>query len=219
MQSVVEVSVPGDDISLVTLYEAKVALGIAQSDTSKDDQLELLIKWASADIETLCNRVFAKETMQETVLDVGSSSRLYLSHWPIRSIESVRNDSGDLFTSGDGDFIVDNAYGYIRKLGGDLWDDTMIVSYTGGYDLPFEAPVSLQRAALLMAKEAYYSVLRGDSTVRMISHKESRIMYYDPNAALRGGGGGGGTPGSGNVGTQTQRAVNDLLRRFMRFCV
>jgi hypothetical protein len=64
----------------------------------------------------------------------------------------------------------------------------------------------------MLMREAYDAGVRGDATVRMIGHKESRIIYFDPNALAKSVGG-GGTSG----GTAAQRASRDLLDHFTRF--
>ena len=202
-----------EDVSLVTLLDVKTALGFA-IDLSKDDQIELLIKWASGEIATLCNRVFAQETVEETFRELPGGDDIYLSHYPIQEITSVSCNGAGLLE--DADFEVDARAGKLTSFGG--WVNPVVVSYIGGYELPFDAPLALAQATMLLTKEAYYAMVRGDATVRMIGHAEARIIYFDPNAALRlGAGGGGGAPGSGAVGSPTKRAVQDLLRHFMRF--
>jgi hypothetical protein len=62
----------------------------------------------------------------------------------------------------------------------------------------------------MLAREAYYSTLRGDASVRMVAHKESRIIYFDPNVLAKSGGG-------GSHGTPAQRAASDLLTHFTRY--
>jgi hypothetical protein len=59
----------------------------------------------------------------------------------------------------------------------------------------------------LLGREAYYASVRGDSSVRMIGHKESRIIYFDPNSA---------SSKSGSAGSATFRAAADLLSHFTR---
>jgi hypothetical protein len=85
-----------------------------------------------------------------------------------------------------------------------------IVNYSGGYHLPDEAPPALKQAAIMLMREAYYASVRGDATVRMIGHKESRIIYFDPNLLARS------TGGSGH-GTPAQRAAADILSSFTRY--
>jgi hypothetical protein len=86
------------------------------------------------------------------------------------------------------------------------------VTYTGGYELPFESPPALRQAAILAVREAYYASIRGDATIRMVGHKESRVIYFDPNAALKAISG----SGSGGGGSAATRSMKALLERFTR---
>lgn len=217
MQSyITDVIAAAENWSLVTLYEAKLALNIPQSTTTSDDQLELLIKWASEEIALMCNRNFAHETVTERFDDMVSVSppRLYLSYAPVLNIVSI-TDNGDALDPID--YTLNRAAGILSMAGG--WTGPTEVTYEGGYDLPFQAPKGLGQAAMLLMKEAYYSNIRGDSSIRSISHKESRVMYFDPNAANKGGGGGGGAGGIAAPGTAARKAVDRLIQKYTRYFV
>ena len=66
------------------------------------------------------------------------------------------------------------------------------MTYTGGFDLPTGAPEALKQATALMAgiskSEQTAAALTG---VRMIAHKESRVMFHPPTAAASANSGGG----------------------------
>jgi hypothetical protein len=94
---------------------------------------------------------------------------------------------------------------------GDTFVEQATIEYSGGYNLPDEAPPALKQAATMLMREAYYAGQRGDASVRMIGHKESRVIYFDPNAAARSAGGGG------SAGSPAQRAAHDLLTHFTRY--
>lgn len=215
MQTSITVVTPATSTSLVNIDEARLALNLSKStDMTAHDQVELFIQWASGEISTLANRVFAREEVVETFRNIdGSTVRLYLERWPVAEIASV-DENGVLLVNGT-DYEIDAGSGTLARLGDTAWTEPVIVTYTGGYQLPNDAPPALKQATLLLTREAYQAATRGDSTVRMISHKESRVIYFDPNA--RGGGQAGGQVGS--VGSATKRAVIDLLRHFMRFPV
>jgi len=200
---------PAQDLGFLTSYEARLALNLSSStDETIDDLLEMLIKWSSDEIAVQCNRVFAKETLIETFREINSGcKRLFLTHYPIVGIDSVVV-GGTTLVSGV-DYVMDSDAGKLTRLS-TTWSSPVVVSYTGGYDLPAEAPPALQQATLLMAREAYYATIRGDATVRMIGHKEARVIYFDPNTALKGSGGSSG-------GSPARRAVADLLTAYMRF--
>lgn len=205
MISSVIVLEPAEIFDLLTLQEAKVNLGLASTDTSLDEKLEFLIARASGEMATLCDRVFAKERVLEIFYDVGTAQRLYLSRYPVKpsDIESI-SENGTLLTTYD----VHEESGRITKWTG-AFAGPVAVTYRGGYELPFEAPLALRQAALLSTTTAYYAGVRGDSSVSSLSHKESRITYFNPSTQPSGGGGGGGM-------VTGSRAISDLLVHFMR---
>jgi hypothetical protein len=203
MQIFYTVLEPAQEIALVTLYEVKIALGVL-GDT-KDDQLDLFINWASDEIAVSCNRVLAREKVKEEFRDINNQqNRIYLTHWPDVDVESV-SDSGNPLTPDQ--YEVDIDYGIIRLRSG-FWAEPSVV-YTGGYDLPADAPMALRQAAHLLTKDAYYAALRGDQTVRGLSHKESRVMYFPPPGLT-------GAVRTGTASTPSRRAVDDLISAFQR---
>jgi hypothetical protein len=215
MQETLSVIKEADDISLITLYYARLGLNLATStDETISEQLEMFIRWSSDEIAKLCNRVFARETVKETFRDFGNPrSRLFLSHYPVVEITGVTEDGDEL--AADVDYEIDLLTGVLVRLGG-VWLDPVVVSYTGGYNLPYDAPGALQQATLLMIREAYYATIRGDATIRMVGHKEARVIYFDPNArSASGSGGSGGVSG----GSMARRAIDNLLKKYTRFWI
>jgi hypothetical protein len=105
--------------------------------------------------------------------------------------------------------LLDSWWGKLTSPGAAFTEQT-VIDYSGGFNLPTESPPALKQAAIMLIREAYYASVRGDATVRMIGHKESRIIYFDPNVLARASAGGSG-------GTPAQRAVNDLLTSFTRY--
>jgi hypothetical protein len=90
------------------------------------------------------------------------------------------------------------------------WYGVIDVKYSGGYDLPTDAPGPLKFAMMAVAREAYIGWTRPLSLygVRQIAHKESRIGYYDPTML----GGVMGMPG-------TWKNVQSVLNKYIRFWV
>jgi len=214
MQSVVTVIEPAKDISLISLRDAKLGMNLfSTSSQSTDDQLEMMIRWGSSTIADMCNRVLAKEKVSEQLVEFNvDSPRLPLSHFPILTDPApVVTENGALLTEGV-DYIIDSDSGFLVKLNGGTWIVPTTIEYTGGYDLPFDAPPTLQQAAILMTRESYNAAIRGDASVRSISHKETRVMYFDPNAmaakAMSGG---------GKAGSAAMRAAEALVQGFTRY--
>lgn len=217
MQEITKVITPAEDDSLISMYYARLGLNMQNStDATVDEQIEMFIRWVSNEISTTCNRTFAREKVEETYRDIAEfATKIWVSHYPIAEIESVTEDGEAL--EEDVDYEVDKKNGVLLRLDGSAWIEPVVVTYTGGYRLPFEAPEALQQAAILQIREAYFATVRGDATIRMVSHKEARVIYFDPAQQARAlmGGGAGGAGGL----TPARRASADLLKRYTRFFI
>jgi hypothetical protein len=209
----VKVLEPADSYALLTLEELKTILGITASDTSEDEQLEMWIEHYSDVIATMCNRVFAKEKVAETWrgdLMPFDSPRLFLTHYPVKDedIESVESPQGSMIAVPN--FEVENASGKMRIAGS--WSEPITVVYTGGYDLPEEAPPALKTAAGMLIQAARSEkVQTAMSGIKSIGHRESRVQFMEGNS-------GGSSGNSGALKTATA-IVEALLYKYMRFYV
>jgi hypothetical protein len=188
MQQILNVAVKASSYDLTTLAEMKSMLMIASADTSHDALLTQLITDISETIATMCNRVFGYEEVNElfSQLSDGTSQRLYLSRWPVvfGDIKTFTSDGADqlvdykvtwILEEDSGTLYMDPQYGQ--------WDGVILVDYSGGYKLPTDAPGSLKFAAQAIIRESYMGWIRNPALygMRQISHKESRIAYYQPN--------------------------------------
>lgn len=202
---------PASSFDLLTLEEAKVLLGIHATDTSQDEQLALQISIWSATVAEICNRTFAKEKVVETWREV-ENGRLFPTHYPIQpdDIESVT--CGDaLLTAAD--YELEPASGKLTLLPapGSHWLDAAVVTYSGGFELPDEAPLPLKQATLLLIREErILSKQAAVAGIRSLTHKESRVMFFDPNAVLIK---------QSSTGGSGVKAVDSLLKQYMRFWV
>jgi hypothetical protein len=188
MQQILNVITPSPTQDLVSLEDMKQKLFIADTDTSKDFLLQEIITNTSEVVGKLCNRVFGYEEVDETFyqLDDDSSKRLYLSRWPVveADITALTQDGTDLTAELGTNFVLEQLTGTLYMLPDNgPWYGTIDVTYSGGYQLPDEAPASLRFATEALIREAYMSWLRpvGSFGVRQIAHKEARISYYAPN--------------------------------------
>jgi hypothetical protein len=161
----------------------------------------------SSTISTLCNRVFAEEEVRETWRCLGSR-RVYLTHWPVSEadIQSVTTNGSERI-----DYELEEGSGKLSIFTDR--DEPIVVTYTGGFDLPEEAPDALKQACALMVAtskaEAAAAALTG---VRMIAHKESRVMFHTPTSGSGGGGGNGGP-------SVSSKTVEGLLGHYIRHWV
>lgn len=213
----IKVIEPADSYDLITLDELKAMLDIEIDDTSEDDMLQVWITHYSDVIATMCNRVFAKEKVQETwrgdlpPYDT-QNGRVFLTHYP------VADDDIELVTS-PGGVVIDPEFYEIENRSGKLqffntaWSEPIRITYTGGYDLPEECPPALKQALALLISAARVAQTRElTSGVRSISHRESRVQFFDVNAAMAKQGGGGPLAMAGET-------VSALLYHYMRFYV
>jgi hypothetical protein len=203
----VKVITPASSYALITLAELKSIFGL--TDTSLDVQLQALIDGYSDVVATMCNRVFAKEKVEETWRGDPppyENYRIFLTHYPVADadIETVTVNGNAV------DFELENTTG---KLSLASWAEPLIVTYSGGYDLPDDAPPALKQAMFLLVQAARGQLIRGlnMSGVRSISHKDARVMFFDPL-------------GSSKTGSHSPLAVvgdtvTALLYHYMRFPV
>jgi hypothetical protein len=179
---------------------------MSAADTSSDEQLKWLIDTNSSVVSTLTNRVFAKEKVQETWRCLGSR-RLFLTHWPVKEadIESVTTNGVDRL-----DWELEEGSGKLS-----IFTDRsepIIVTYTGGFDLPEEAPLALKQACgLLVGTSKAEQATAALTGIRMIAHKESRVMFHSNT--------GSGSSGKGGADTTTRDAVQSVLSHFVRHWV
>jgi Phage gp6-like head-tail connector protein len=215
MQSTIVVVEPAESIDLITLDEFKRALNITT--TTQDQMLSELITRVSAEIAAYCNnRVFGAETVIETFTEIPPpQNRLFLARFPVKTPDDILSiDNAGAAVDPANDCLLDALWGKLTLRNGATFVEESVISYRGGYNLPDEAPPALKQAATILMREAYYASLRGDQSVRMLAHKESRIIYFDPNTLAKAATSGSGVSGGG---TAAQRAVHDLLSHFTRY--
>ena len=180
----VKVLTPADSTALITLDELKLAYGIDPADTTHDAQLQMLIDQYSDVIATMCDRTFARETVEETWRGDPppyENTRVFLTHYPVADgdITSVGGANGTLIDVAN--YEIENASGKLTILG--TYADPLVVTYSGGYTLPNESPPAIKAAMQLLVQQARTQLLRGfNPNLRMVQHGDTRVMYYDPNA-------------------------------------
>ncbi len=210
----VKVLTPADDHALIALEDAKIMLGIAGSDVASDQQLQMQIEQNSLAVARLCNRVFAKEKVRETHRCVAEqycpdgSSRIFLTHWPVKQtdIESVESPKGTLLDPME--YEIEEGSGKLTIFGGGVGE--IVVTYTGGYDLPDEAPLPLQYAVVTIVRENKSAVQQAElSGIRMISHKDARVMFHSPTTSTS-------SSRTGTTSSGVSQAVDRLLAHFTR---
>ncbi|MHC2396482.1 hypothetical protein ACVMGC_001026 [Bradyrhizobium barranii subsp. barranii] len=141
------------------------------------------------------------------------NGRIFLTHYPVKDedILTVTSPSDALIDPDS--YELENRSGKLQFFGGP-WSEPIRVIYSGGYHLPDEAPPALKQALAVMVGAARTQVAQQlTSGIRSISHRESRVQFFDVTAAAAKSGAGSGALGvAGNT-------VEQLLYHYMRFYV
>jgi len=170
-QSLLTVTSFAESYDLTVLETAKEELGISLSETGYDAVLTRLIHETSSAISTICDRVFAEESVSETFRLGYVQESLILRRRPISSITSVTED----------DIVVDAAE-YECDLGAGIlyrlttedfrtgWSaNKIIIAYVSGWYLLDDLPYDIERACLLWMKSFWVNARRngGDTLVKV----------------------------------------------------
>jgi hypothetical protein len=171
---------------LVTLEVVKTELGI--TGTSEDAALQARITRASNIVAEFCNRIFAFSAAVETfTFDTGEQSRpgqaLTLSLFPNVTVDSVAVNGTTLDAAG---YEVDANSGELWLVGGGVWSGSIVVTYSGGYDLPDGAPSALAQAVIEMVRAARFASQSSDidaSVIQSISHGDTSVTLRAPSSS------------------------------------
>jgi hypothetical protein len=174
MHSILEVLDEATDSAgpdLISLADLKLALGI--TDSADDATLQAAITFQSRIIAEYCDRRFGRaEALETFTFDPGefmlTRQALTLSLYPVAEILEISSAGATA-----ADYQFDPASG--RVWGG--WSGTVAVVYSGGYDLPKEAPARLQKAVIEAVREGQTSGAR-DPSIREVQHGDTRTSYF-----------------------------------------
>jgi hypothetical protein len=202
---------------LITLDDLKLALGITGN--TEDAALQSAITFQSRIIAEYCNRRFGMAQALETfTFDpyeyLQIRQPLVLSLYPVAQISEVSTagataadwhfdpPSGRLWLT-DPQNTGFYTYGYPPY---SYWPGSVMVSYSGGYDLPEGAPARLQRAVIEAVNLGRISATTRDPTIREVQHGDTRISYATAAFA---------TGSSGYLSA----SVTDLINPFRRLYI
>jgi hypothetical protein len=174
MRSVFEILDEATDSAgpdLISLNDLKLALGIIG--TTDDAQLQAMITFQSRIIAEYCHRRFGRADAMETfTFDRGETMparmALTLSLYPVVEILTVSSAT---------DYQFDPASGRVWVNGWWCSNGSVAITYSGGYDLPEEAPARLQKAVIEAVREGRTSGTR-DPSIREVQHGDTRIAYF-----------------------------------------
>jgi Phage gp6-like head-tail connector protein len=151
------VIVPAESLALVTLDQAKVALGIDPADTSKDALIQQYIDQVSLAIDNYCGRTFVRQTYRDQNRSVcnwlNPGDPLLTRQWPIPLDEGglpVLTVTEEGTVVDPAQWEVDTETGSLYRLDASAamypWTSNLIViDYDAGYDV---IPPDVQGAAL-----------------------------------------------------------------------
>jgi hypothetical protein len=212
-KSIVTILGPTDPVHDLTTVEAvNAALGL-ESNTDDDGIIAEQITRASRLIADLCNagperlRTFGLLTVQESFRVTWGEpvEALYLRQYPVGEITSI--------TQGDAEadptmYEIDDENGLLWMKCG-RWCGEVIAEYSGGYDLPAEAPVLLAQACLETIRAQRTSATR-DPSVRTVQHGDTAVTFNDYYNRL-------GLSGAG--GAILPPSANDMIQKYIRKAV
>lgn len=184
------VTVPASERDLATLAAVRSELGIIGTD--QDADISVRLRQASAAIESFCDRVFARETVQEVFRLECSAAQIALRRTPVVELASIVEDGAELDPA---DYEADLDRGIIYRLCSDRpqpWGGgKLVVTYTAGYLLPGVDGANLPAditMACLQAVVAGYQAKGRDPMLRSESiDGTAAYSYLDPrdgNAGL-----------------------------------
>jgi uncharacterized phiE125 gp8 family phage protein len=182
MQRMLTITTPAGATALTTLAAVKGELALA---ATADDEvlLQSLIEQASEAIAAHCQRVFGRESLQETQwLGDELVTSLVLARYPVVSLSGVTVDGAALT---GGDYKLDGANGRLLRSGVDRlarWSGTVVVDYQAGYLLPGmsgsrDLPADLERAAIELVK-SYWHARRRDPALASETLPEVYAVRY-----------------------------------------
>lgn len=175
-KSLITVLGPTDPIyDLTTVDAVNAALGL-ESSTATDGIIAAQITQASRMIAALCDRVFAMIDVSESFRVVWGEPvhALYLRQYPVQEITTITQGGSEADATL---YEIDDEAGLLWMKCGQ-WCGEVIATYSGGYDLPDDAPPLLAQACIEAIKAQRFQAGR-DPAVRTVQHGDSSVTFSD----------------------------------------
>jgi len=203
---------------LISLADFKAELGITT--TTEDAANSSRITRASKLIAEECGRRFAMSDAQETFIferleRARPRQALALRLYPIIQIFSVTIDGVEVDET---EYDFDQDSGLIWLVDG-CWHGRVVVTYSGGYDLPDGAPGALQQACVELVRQFRNSgaslggVSVQGSGIREIDHGDTRVVFDNGSSSSFS------SSSSSSSGSALPAFVLDLLGPFKRMAL
>jgi len=208
-------------VALLSLDEAKIMLGMPAGPSADDAQLQMLLDQNSMILAREANRdTFAKEKVEERwdcvapVCCPNGTCKIWLMRSPVKlaDIEILQSPEGTDVVN----YRLEEKTGKLTLLDGCASE--ILITYTGGFALPEEAPLDLKQAAGVRLRQ-YRTQAAQESTVgagiRLLQHKEKRVVYFSPRDLA-----GGSSGGTGGVSVSAaDAAVKSLIQTYTRYWI
>jgi hypothetical protein len=188
MHSILNILASSDtpNYDLTTLDDVISALSLDDLDSSDTDEIEAQITFQSRVVASLTGRVFASRDVLETFWtdDTPLILPLPLKQFPVTQVDLVAIEG----ISTD-DYTLDSERGllwlnrFINPINTRTFPMKVAVTYTGGYDLPDDAPAALSAAVIELIREQRRRAALTSSSgsevgqVRATQHGDTRVEY------------------------------------------
>jgi hypothetical protein len=166
---------------LTTVDAVNLALGIT-GNTAVDAIMAENITRASRMIGELCDRTFALLTVSESFrMSFYDPVRgLNLRQYPVTQFDSITVGGQSLDAAG---YELDMEAGLLWLVSGlsswgSHWCGEVMVQYSGGYDLPDEAPALLSQACIETLRAQKFAAMR-DPAIRSTTHVDTTVTFSD----------------------------------------
>jgi hypothetical protein len=169
---------------LVSLADLKFALGITGS--ADDAALQGAITFQSRLIAEYCDRRFGRAECLETFTFDRSDlmlprQALTLRLYPVAEVHEVSSVGAT-----EAGYELDPETGRLWMPDG-AWTAAVAITYSGGYDLPEEAPARLAKAVIEAIFETRAMGGR-DPSIRSVAHGDTNISYFTSATATANSG-------------------------------
>lgn len=169
-------------MAIVTLDEAKAALGISVDYTADDGELQDYVDGIGTAVEEYKGKVIEQREVTQK-LRLRNATSFMLSSVPVISLTTVETIDGSRSWQPDG-FDVDEASGLVEVLSGSI-TGRIEVTYDAGYE---QVPANIKRGALVILQHVW-ETQRGVGSARsgVVGDEEvydPRFSYSVPRKAL-----------------------------------
>lgn len=141
-------------MSWITLDQGKTRLGIDLGDATQDAEVQAAIDYATALVETYCQRNFEQATYIENYSLIPYrpvSTSIPLKNWPVVTIDEIDIDDEIVTPT----YKLDPVRGVLYFTSGSWYDKVLLkITYTGGYN---PVPDDLTNATLDVMAARFYT--------------------------------------------------------------